>query len=291
MGEPGAIERCRFCEAEAREDPPPPLPAPPPAPPAAPPFVPRFEPAPSADLIPDPVPPAPRGLSRIVPYFGLVVGIGVALAVVGSALYRSATTNDFRGRIGTTTLSSDWQVIDVSGTPVDTHFDPVGEIGWARGVATAWRPDAILVNLHASEAGGDGIASLSAGSWVEYFFQSPDWSKCSHRCGLDVLVDAPSGKPRVRVAEYDANVAQRELHVGCTMPDAFAALARTRRVPAQPTYDARLVDRSPSPFDALPKWELRTSTNETGHVGAMLRLSTPLDVGSVDATSCAVEPR
>ncbi len=292
-GEPGAIERCRFCDAEAREDPPPPPPAPP-ARPAAPPFVPRFQPAsPAAPILDlDPIrPPFSRGPARLVPYIGLLVGIAVALVVVVPALFSAATKkNDSHGTIGTTTLSGDWQAIDVSGTPADTRFDPVAEIGWVRGVATAWKADALLNNLHASEVGSDGIAHLSGGSWVEYFFMSAKWTDCPHRCGLDVVVDAPDGKPRVRVAEYDIKASQQALHVGCSLPDAFASLAKKRRVPAQPTYDARLVDRSPSPFDALAKWELRTPTNETPRVSAMPRPSAPIDVGTVDATSCAVDP-
>ena len=279
VGAPGTIQRCRFCEAETREDPPPPAPL---APPAAPAFVPRFEPTPSI--------PPPRGPSKIVPYFGLVVGVLVALVVVGQALYRSATTLDVRGTIGTTTLTRDWQAIEVTSMPVDTRFDPVGQLGWISRVATGWRHDAILVNLHATEVGSDGLMTLSATSWVEYFFQSQDWAKCSHHCALDVLIDAASGKPRVRFAEFDVGTAQLPLSARCALPDAFAALAKNRPLPSRSAYDVRLVDWSRSPFVALPRWEMRSSTTDGSRVGILRPTNAPLDVGSVDAMSCVPGP-
>ncbi|HEY5239899.1 MAG TPA: hypothetical protein VIJ22_00475 [Polyangiaceae bacterium] len=280
VGAPGTIQRCRFCEAETREEPPPPLAEPPAplAPPAAPAFVPRFEPPPS--IAP------PRGPSTIIPYFGILVGVLVALVVVGQAVYRSASTADVRGAIGTTTLTRDWQAIDVTGMPVDARFDPFGQLGWVGRVAAGWRHDAILVNLHATEVGSDGLMTLSASSWVEYFFQSQDSEKCSHHCALDVLVDAASGKPRVRFAEFDVGTAQLPLSARCALPDAFAALAKNRPVPSRSTYDVRLVDWSRSPFVALPKWEMRASTDDGSRVGILRPTTAPLDVGSVDATSC-----
>jgi len=220
----------------------------------------------------------------------MFVAVLVALVVVGRAVYRSATTGDVRGTIGTTTLTRDWQAIDVTGMPVDMRFDPVTQLGWVSRVATGWRNDAILVNLHATEVGSDGFMSLSSSSWVEYFFHSQNWEKCSHHCALDVLVDAAGGKPRVRFAEFDVGTAQLPLRARCALPDAFAALAKNRPVPSGSTYDVRLVDASRSPFVALPRWEMRASTNDGSRVGVLRPTNAPLDVGSVDAASCVADP-
>ncbi len=168
----------------------------------------------------------------LVPIVAIVIGLGIPLAAFGKHLLATAKRNDGPGKIGTTTLSKDWQAIDASGTPRDIRFDAIAELAWVKGIAAEWNPNAAFTTLHANEVGKDGIVSLSESAWVEYWFEAP-WISHGPANELTIMVDAKSGQPRVRVGEYKDMNWHQVLEAVCTMHDALAALAKTGRPPEQ----------------------------------------------------------
>jgi hypothetical protein len=208
MGEPGELERCRFCDAELREE------RAPRAPEAPVPPRPIFA---SADLDLDP-PVVRRSPSMVIPITGVIVGAAV---VVYAILSRTHVTH---GKIGTTTLSDRWQPVDVEGAPRTKRIGSFAELAWATSIATRWRSDATLFKMFGTDVGDDGWTTLSGAntSYVEYTFESPScWSAAGtspDTCGLNLLLDAPGGHVRVQADEIrEAGLAPsggpRDVHV------------------------------------------------------------------------------
>lgn len=195
------------------------------------------------------------------------------------------------GMVGATKLTTEWQTVDVTGVPADTHLD-VSNDAWVRDIAAKWSPDALVIEIHGTHHGVDGIVDLANDAWVEYWFwsfacaQSDAAMTGTVTCGLELLVEAPGRKVRVKAADFGKG--QGYFAVGpthCSIGQAFAALAKTTRLPAKPVYDVTLLGKP------TPHWEISVNKTETANVGgAKVSSKSLLRLGTIDALSCALLP-
>jgi hypothetical protein len=321
VGSPGTVEHCRFCSAEARE---PPAPAeraaPAPSTRSTPPPRPRAQEN-WVEKYPDP--PSwkddPGRSGRITGIICLVIGgLAVVFAFVmavtktssraaRSAPARGATTPPAPSPpapvaaplppltlrdLATARVSLAWQPLDAHDAPgiVGSYraFDPVKNLGWARAIAAAWRPDAYLYELRASVVKKDGTIDLiapqehaSPGAWVQYWFASGACRSSSSGatnapgCGLSLLVPgsaAASGAedPVVRVMSTQGATSGELRDPKCTLRQALAALDKGGWLPSAPGYDVGLTD---------PKWTVGFVDRSKGSIGV------------VSAITCAAAPK
>jgi hypothetical protein len=164
--------------------------------------------------------------SQIVIRVDVEGGPTVELDAHGNRLERQAPTPwpppeqaVSRAGLGSADLLETWSTIDDAGVPGDpAAFDPIAQLPWVRGLATAWRGDAFLYDVTITNPRTSGTVDLAAGGGAQYWFQSPRDGRSA-----SVLVDAPAGRPRARISPVDAPPQRAIAGAPCALRRAIAA--------------------------------------------------------------------
>lgn len=191
-----------------------------------------------------------------------------------------------------TTPVQGWQELDAPGMVGRYEsFDVVANISWARGIAAAWKPDAVLYRLSASRVAKDGTANLvmTPDASAEYRFSSPkcvtDYKKSTalidprSECDLFLMIKSRDHEVRVEVTTASAPGGEQSLEgePSCSLAAAFAALDAAGKLPARPVYDVDLHTWSVDLEGRRhPAWIFSTIISGQAHIPV------------VDPTSCAV---
>jgi hypothetical protein len=217
--------------------------------------------------------PDPGRSGRILGVIGMCLGVGAAVFVLVQRFVRVQPTRSrpivtvalaptpvTLKELPTADLGRGWHPLDgPAKLGPDEAFDVVANVAWARGIAVAWRPDALLVHLHASTVTRNGTMDLSAPrrpgdtTWAAYWFSSPGTPASAATlpasvAGLEVEIETMAeqngGKsaPRVRVATWTGPIAPELPVPTCSLSLALTAAAKAGWLSADPAFDVDLKD-------------------------------------------------
>ena len=92
----------------------------------------------------------------VLPVLGTLAGAVAAVV----PLVRHASTVKV-ANLATAPLDRGWTAIDAPGSVGSfASFDPIANLTWARGVATAWKPDAALTRIDADRVSNAGMVDV-----------------------------------------------------------------------------------------------------------------------------------
>ncbi len=298
----GPVEHCTFCGAETRiEEAPPKVETAPPALPEAP-RPPLPSPVPSGDVPSSASSWPSRG--SIVAFVAAPIVLAFVIAGIASARGSCGSSSSGGsssaapskpkldlGNLATAPFEFGWNRLDpppIVGSYAS--FDPEANIGWAKRIGAAWKPDTVLYRMMAKPVSKVGTVNIvvTPDSSVEYRLVSP---KCVEgyksstavvdpktTCELFIEVKAVEGAPVVEVLPLTTQSVEQELRDPvCTMTQAFAALEKAGKLPPRPVYDADVYAAfGDSTRGYSAKWVISTVIHGQA------------DIPVVDATTCKV---
>lgn len=286
--DPGVVQTCAFCGAQAREP------------------VPQARPV-AAHYV---APAAGRKTSAGVVAMFLVLGAVVpAIVIAVVVMQRKPTDARPAGTAATPPAKPKLTLANVATSPIQgiqpidapgmlgtfEAFDPLANVEWAKSIARAWKADAIMHRIDAARVAKDGLVNVKTTpkAQVTYRFYSP---KCvsdfasstsvvvpTNECGMFVKVMADEEPPSAHVqivAESPSSAADGDYELKspvCTLAKAFAALEAAGKLPARPVYDTYLYDVRFKGKVPDPRWSISQITSGVD------------TIGYVNATTCALK--